>query len=144
MTTIDIEFSLDDPVMIRSHDGVEITGVVKKIVHGYWMSQPIQNRFWVLFDTPTDEIGLWYAAQQLLPNGTTTPSTFESVFYIDDTVTAPTPDPEVFASSTCTQIHYGPMNYPAETTVDIQYMLVYNDPQPMGTGRWHSLLELGA
>ena len=141
MTTIAIEYSLGDPVQIRAIDGTVITGAVAKVVHGYWMSQPIQNRFYVLFDSPVNEIGEWYAPSQLLPNGTTSPGSFESVFDVDGIVNAPTPDPDVVAPSTCTQIHYGPMN---TATVEVQYMLVYNDPQPMGTGRWHSLLELGA
>lgn len=142
MPTIDTEFSLANPVQVRGAGSAWIAGTVLKIHHGEWMSQPVQNRFYVLFNAPVNEIGDWYAASQVFPNGITNPGTFASIFGINDPVFAPDPYGGVVAT-TCVGLHYGPINWPASAAIEVQCMLIYDDPQPFGTGRWHSELELG-
>lgn len=141
MVTINTEFSLSDPVKVKGANNADIPGVVRSIHYGTWLSQPIQNRFYVLFNTPVNGlIGDWYAAAQLFPNGTTSAGTFVSLFDIGATVVAPTPYDTVI-NSTCTGIHRGPM---FSAAIETTYMLTYNDPQTFGTGRWHYGAELTA
>lgn len=142
MPTITIEFGLNDPVKVRGPGDTWITGTVLKIHHGEWMSQAVQNRFYVKYDTPISEIGEWYHSSKLVPNGATAASTFGSICAIDEVIYAPSGYSGFFPTA-CKAIHYGPMNWPTDATVDVYYMLVPNDTLTYGTGQWYPGSALG-
>ena len=134
MVTIQNEFALAAAVTVNG-----IAGVIKKIHNGPWLSQPRQNRFYVLYNTPVGGlIGDWYAASQGMPVGASATGTFDASFDIGETVIAVSPTDELI-NTTCVGLHYGPMN---TATIEVTYMLIYDTPQTFGTGRWYTLDEL--
>ena len=134
MVTIDTEFSLDNAVTVNG-----IAGLIKKIHNGPWMSQPRQNRFYVLYDTPVNgEIGDWFHVAHVMPVGASATGTFDASFDVGETVVAVSPTGELI-NTTCVGLHYGPMD---TATIEVTYMLTPDTPQPFGTGRWYTLNEL--
>ena len=134
MPTIDTAFSLGDAV-----NAAGIAGVISKIHHGPWLSQPIQNRFYVLYNTPVGGlIGYWYAESQIIPTGASVPGTFFSPVAIGQALLVVSPYGALM-NTTCLGLHYGPMYTAA---IEVTYMIVYDTPQPFGTGRFYTLDEL--